>query len=142
MYGLPVMKNHCEQDVSTYIPNLSTFFEGLNNSTNSARESHTTDLQGFFNGLGPIIRIAEQAQIKLDRLIATPFSLFDFFNEREEDLSRILGGMLNPSGTHGQGDAFLRLFLEAVFKVLDKEVKEGFPTRDLCNHYLSGLKTE
>ncbi|MYB33535.1 MAG: hypothetical protein F4X92_00090 [Gammaproteobacteria bacterium] len=104
----------------------------MNNSTNLARESHLSDLQGFFNSLGPIIRIAEQAQLKLDRLVATQFSLFDFFNERAENLSRIFREMLNPAGTNGQGDTFLCLFLEEVFKVLDEEVKEGFPTRDLC----------
>ncbi|MCY4050243.1 MAG: PD-(D/E)XK nuclease family protein [Gammaproteobacteria bacterium] len=98
---------------------------------NSAKKSNTSNLHVFFNGLSPVIRIARQAQRKVDRLAATQFSLFDFFNEQEENLSRIFGEMLKPTGTHGQGDKFLYLFLDEVKKVLDIEVREGFPSTDL-----------
>ena len=95
--------------------------------------SHTTNLQAFFTGLGQVVRIAERAQAELDRRVATRFSLFDFFYERETDLSRVIGGLLDPGGTHGQGDTFLRLFLNEVRGVLNDEVGEHFPTGNLLD---------
>lgn len=95
--------------------------------------SHTTNLQAFFTGLGQVVRIAERAQAELDRRVATRFSLFDFFYERETDLSRVFGGLLDPGGTHGQGDTFLRLFFDEVRSVLNDEVSEHFPTGNLLD---------
>ena len=125
------MKNHSEQDVSAHSATLATFFEGLATRTNLAASSHTADLQAFFTGLGPAVRIAQRAQAELDRRAATRFSLFDFFHERETDLSRVFGGLLDPSGTHGQGDTFLRLFLDEVREVLDGQVRGRFPAGNL-----------
>ena len=125
------MKNHSEQNVSAHPTGLATFFEGLATRTSLAASSHTADLQAFFTGLGPAVRIARRAQAELDRRAATRFSLFDFFRERETDLSRVFGGLLDPSGTHGQGDTFFRLFLDEVRRVLDGEVDGRFPAGKL-----------
>ena len=125
------MKNHAEQDVSAYSTGLSAFFEHLKIETNLAVSSHTADLQAFFTGLGPAVRIAQRAQAELDRRAATRFSLFDFFHERERNLSRVFGGLLDPDGTHGQGDTFLRLFLDELREVLDGEVHGRFPAGNL-----------
>ena len=125
------MKNHSEQDVSAHSIGLSGFFEGLTIETNLAASSHTADLQAFFTGLGPAVRIAQRAQAELDRRAATRFSLFDFFHERETDLSRVFGGLLDPGGTHGQGETFLRLFLDEVREVLDGDVHGRFPAGNL-----------
>ncbi len=127
------MKDHFEQGVSAHRSELSAFFEGLENKKSLVASSHTADLQAFFTGLAPAVRIAQRAQAELDRRAATRFSLFDFFHEREEDLSRVFGGLLDPGGTHGQGDTFLRLFLDEVREVLDGEVKERFPAGNLRN---------
>lgn len=127
------MKNHSEQDVSTHSTGLSAFFENLAIKTDLAACCHTADLQAFFAGLGPAVRIAQRAQAELDRRAATGFSLFDFFHEREEDLSRVFGGLLDPGGTHGQDDTFLRLFLDEVREVLDGEVPGRFPSGNLSN---------
>ena len=125
------MKNHSEQDVSAHPAGLTAFFEGLATETNLAASSHTADLQAFFAGLAPAVRIARRAQAELDRRAATRFSLFDFFHEREEDLSRVFGGLLDPAGTHGQGDTFLRLFLDEVREVIDSDMRERFPAGNL-----------
>ena len=117
--------------MSAHPTGLATFFEGLAIKTNLAASSHTNDLQLFFAGLRPAVRIAQRAQAELDRRAATRFSLFDFFHERETDLSRVFGSLLDPSGTHGQGDTFLRLFLDEVRTVLDGEVDGRFPTGSL-----------
>ena len=125
------MKNHSEQDVPIHSAGLSAFFEGLEINTNLAASSHTADLLTFVTGLGSAVRIAQRAQAELDRRAAPRFSLFDFFHERETDLSRVFGGLLDPSGTHGQGDTFLRLFLDEVRGVLDGEVLGRFPAGNL-----------
>ena len=125
------MKNHSEQVVPTHSTELSAFFEGLTIKTNRAASSHIADLQGFFTSLGPAVLIAQRAQDELDRRVATRFSLFDFFHERETDLSRVLGGLLDPDGTHGQGETFLRLFFDEVREVLDCEVHGLFPAGTL-----------
>ncbi len=125
------MKNRAEQDVQAHSAGLSAFFKSLEIKTNHAEVSHKADLRAFFAGLGPAVRIARRAQAELDRRAATRFSLFDFFNERETDLSRVFGGLLDPEGTHGQGDTFLRLFLDEVREVIDGEVRGQFPAGNL-----------
>ena len=125
------MNDHSEQDVSAHSAGLPAFFEGLAIKMNQAASSRTADLHAFFTGLGSVVRIARHAQAELDRRAATRFSLFDFFREREADLSRVIGGLLDPSGTHGQGDMFLRLFLDEVWEVLDNEVRGHFPAGNL-----------
>ena len=79
-------------------------------------EAHETklkaELTSFFGGLGPAIDIARRAQKEMDRRAATKFSIFDYFRVRETDLSRIFADLLDPSGSHGQGDRFLSLFLK------------------------------
>ena len=81
-------------------------------------EAHRTHLTAFFSGLAPAVEIARRAQREMDRRAATKFSTLDFFRSssdsrvREVHLSRIFGGLLDPSGAHGQGDRFLSLFLK------------------------------
>ena len=63
---------------------------------------------------------ARRTQAELDRVQAPRFSLFSYFNTGELDLSRIFGDLLDPRGTHGQGDVFLRVLLD--------DVRKGAPT--------------
>ena len=68
--------------------------------------------KGFFAGLRSVVSVGQQAQAELDRRAATAFSVCgsQYWNVQETDLSRIFAALLNPAGTHGQGDRFLRLF--------------------------------
>ncbi len=50
---------------------------------------------------------------KLDRQSANRFNVFRWLS-REVTLSSIIRELLDPNGTHGQGDAFLRCFLKIV----------------------------
>ena len=120
-----------EHHSSEHSTRLSAFFRDLDLNTHRVTSSHMADLEGFFGGLGPAVDIARRAQAELDRRAATRFTLFDFFRAWETDLSRIFGGLLDPGGTHGQGEMFLRLFLDEVRKVLDKGVVERFQDEDL-----------
>ena len=75
------------------------------------------ELTGFFAGLTAAVDVAKQAQAKLDRVAATQFSVFSYFEPVvENDLSRIFVDLLCPTGSHGQGDRFLRLFLDMLQK--------------------------
>lgn len=84
-----------------------------------AIQDHKRRLDAFYSGLKPVLRIAEQAQAKLDRHAATAFSVFEYFHDNENALSRIFADLLDPKGRHGQGEAFLSLFLDR----LDLKVK-------------------
>ena len=91
----------CETD-----PRLRDFFGKLD----AAIKTHQAELKSFFAGLGPAVDIAKRAQAELDRIAATQFSIFPYFNMGELDLSRIFADLLDLSGRHGQDDRFLRLF--------------------------------
>ena len=116
---------------------LADFFTGLDSALDRARRTHRADLAAFFAGLGPVVAAARRAQAMLDLKIAPRFSVFlgprradDDFKERETDLSRAFGGLLDPAGTHGQGDVFLRLFLCEIRRSLDDDLRGGFPCSD------------
>ena len=71
-------------------------------------------LKGFFDGLAPAVAVAVQAQKVLDRVAATNFSVFHYFKENENLVYGIFADLLRPDGSHGQGTAFLRLFLQEI----------------------------
>ena len=90
---------------------LSNFFRNLGGEVDDTIDAYEVGLTNFFASLSPAVDIATRAQAELDRIAATRFSVFGYFRERETDLSRIFADLLNPSGSHGQGDSFLRLFV-------------------------------
>jgi hypothetical protein len=44
--------------------------------------------------------------------LAPDFSIFDFLDTRENGLSRVIAWLLDPSGSHAQGERFLIAFIE------------------------------
>ena len=90
---------------------LGDFFRNLGGEVDDSINAYKAGLANFFASLSPAVDIATRAQAELDRIAATRFSVFGYFRERETDLSRIFADLLNPSGIHGQGDSFLRLFV-------------------------------
>lgn len=89
---------------------LSDYFRNLDGEVDASIDAYKVELKNFFASLSPAVDIATRAQAELDRIAATRFSVFGYFRERETDLSRIFADLLNPSGSHGQGDSFLRIF--------------------------------
>ena len=94
-----------------YKTQLRDFFRNLGEEIDDSINVYKVGLTSFFASLSPAVEIATRAQAELDRIAATRFSVFGYFRERETDLSRIFADILNPSGSHGQGDSFLRLFV-------------------------------
>ena len=68
----------------------------------------------FLMGIGAIVEGMRAAQVRVDRIAATGFSVFSYFREDENILSAIFADLLRPNGSHGQGGRFLRLFLEQI----------------------------
>ncbi len=90
---------------------LRNFFRNLGGEVEDSINAYEVGLRSFIASLSPAIDIATRTQAELDRIAATLFSVFGYFRERETDLSRIFADFLNPLGSHGQGDIFLRLFM-------------------------------
>ena len=100
---------------------LQSFFDGLATYLAEEPEAQSKEeeelearLDVFFAGMAPAIAVAVEAQKVLDRVAATNFSMFHYFNEKEIRVSGILADLLRPDGSHGQGTTFLRLFLEEI----------------------------
>jgi hypothetical protein len=58
------------------------------------------------------VQLTERLLCQLDERLATGFNVFDLIKPDENKLSDVLADLLDPKGTHGQGDLFLRLFFE------------------------------
>ena len=69
-------------------------------------------LAGFFNELAPRLETARALDRELDRKLAHRFNVVDYLKRNELGLSRIIADLLDPTGSHGQGELFLRAFLE------------------------------
>ena len=121
------MLNQIENDLEAHRNRLKGFFAGLGREIEDAVEDHENGLRTFFAGLSPVVKYAKRVQEKLDRIAATQFSVFEYFHERETDLSRIFADLLDPAGRHGQGDRFLRLLLDEIHRFLDQTLRSDFP---------------
>lgn len=65
--------------------------------------------------------------------LSPDFSIFDFLDTRENGISRILKWLLDPKGSHAQGDLFLNRFAELIgFERLEGDIhcRTEFPTAD------------
>jgi hypothetical protein len=78
--------------------------------------SESPALRSFFGSLGHRLRVLKEIRAPLDRYLAPRFSVFDYIEPDEVGLSRIIADLLQPAGKHGQGDRFLRAFLDLICK--------------------------
>ena len=120
-FGVSWRQGQAVTDVAATPERLQSLFDGLAAMLAAAREAervpareHEAGLRAFFAGLAPAISVAVEAQRRLDRVAATRFSVFHYFKENENLVSGIFADLLRPDGSHGQGTAFLRLFLEEI----------------------------
>ena len=121
-------QEECRRGLETGLQReLGEFFGGLTPVVRADQkhryrvtEDLKRDLTGMFRLLEPTIAAATVAirvmekreRAEHDRLTGRKFSAFDLVRTQELDLSRIFGGLLDPSGDHSQGDLFLSLLLE------------------------------
>ena len=64
-----------------------------------------------FDNLGQRLRTRRQERATIDRHDAPRFNVFDFIQPKETVLSRVLFFLLDPRGSHGQGEQFLAVLL-------------------------------
>lgn len=93
-----------------------TVNKGTDNPQDSYRER---DVRLFFTGLASSYEVAEAVEAEYCPLVAPDFNVFDYISPDENKLSDIMRDMLDPGGTHGQGRAFLDLFIDLVVKPED-----------------------
>lgn len=74
------------------------------------------ELYQYFNAMQYHLKISKDSRIRLDKELASSFSVFDYISDRETMLSRILADLLNPEGKHGQGKLFINKFLTMLQK--------------------------
>jgi len=60
------------------------------------------------------IAAIREARRRFSTQLAPDFNLFDYLRTDEIGISRIVADLLEPNGSHGQGDVFLRLFATMV----------------------------
>lgn len=68
-------------------------------------------LKPYLTGLDSIIKTVKSIQAIDEPINAYRFNLFNFWYPGENKLSQILTFFLDPKQTHGQGDLFLKVFL-------------------------------
>lgn len=83
---------------------------------------YKNDIQSFFNDLQFRKEVYETFKEKYEPFVAFDFNVFDFIRPDENGLSSIIRELLDPRGSHGQGEAFLRQFLE--IKAFNDHLKE------------------
>ncbi|MBO0613232.1 PDDEXK-like family protein [Thiothrix fructosivorans] len=74
------------------------------------------ELDSFFHDISYRLKIANDTKKLLDKRLASSFSLFPYITPNENRISEIIRDLLDPNGNHGQGDIFLKLFLETIDK--------------------------
>ncbi len=71
-----------------------------------------SSISSFFNDIRFRKKIYKSFKAKYEPFVAFDFNVFDFIRPDENGISNIIRHILDPCGAHGQGDVFLRQFLE------------------------------
>lgn len=78
------------------------------------------ELEQFFDDATYRVELAESMQRRMDLKLATRLNIFKVFEPDENKLSDILADLLDPKGSHGQGN----LFLKGIFQELNLDQSE------------------
>lgn len=99
---------------SKYEIKLDSFIVGLNTILNEHKFSYQTKFLNFFGNLLFRIKLYHQFKTQADRYLSIDFNVFDTIWPNENTLSDIIGNILNEKGTHGQGNIFLKGFINFI----------------------------
>lgn len=69
-------------------------------------------LNSFFSLLKTKVEFVDKVKRNYSRTLASDFNSLDFWKVGENKVSEILTFFLNPNASHGQGDVFLKLFID------------------------------
>lgn len=70
---------------------------------------------GYLDDVSSKKEVIKRKQVEIDKVLSTNFSLFNYLYFGENKLSEIFRDLLDPNGSHGQGELFFNSFLEIVF---------------------------
>ena len=96
------------------------------------------DIQRFFQEVASICAL-EQAQQEERNRKGENYNLFSILNIERYELkhSALIANLLDPKGSHGCGDAFLRAFFEIALKGTAYPFESSIPP-DSCTEYYTG----
>lgn len=115
---------------------LEQFFAAISLKIDSTAVA-PSELHQFFNDVRQQVEKAEEQQRREDLKHATRFNVFDLIEPDENKLSDVIADLLNPKGNHGQGDSFLRLFIEQLGIRSDANVtKNASVRREALTHFI------
>jgi hypothetical protein len=86
------------------------YFEGIKMAIGSQRANFKKTIERYFIDLSFRLRNFNAAKKRMDVYLSSDFNVFKLINPDENKLSDIISDLLDSSGTHGQGDLFLREF--------------------------------
>ena len=99
--------------MNTVVNEIDDFFSGLARLAYDHKANVQRQIEGFFHDLAFRYEIFQIQKREIDRHLASNFNVFDYIvpNRDENRLSDIIANLLDPRGSHGQRDIFLRQFL-------------------------------
>jgi hypothetical protein len=84
-------------------------------------------LENFVGNFQYRMKLLAQTRVHTDRLLATRHNVFEYIEPNENALSDLIRDLLDPAGKHGQGDTFLREFINIM--------KAPVPSWNSCSIY-------
>lgn len=131
--AIPVFQRaNLERFVMAALPHTLT---GLVPATESRRT-----LAHAFADLGSRLKEHRRARAAVYRRAAPRFNLFDFIDPDENVLSDILRFLLDPRGTHGQGELFLSLLLKRLCPDRTFDYRWTILAREALTYTLQGAE--
>jgi hypothetical protein len=106
--------NDLEQRESEWRESKRLFFDHIQATREKWEEGLRLKAGSFFQRYGFLDRVLREARREANRVAALDFSIIDLFWCDESRLSNVIKDLLDPNGTHGQGELFLSLFLSRV----------------------------
>jgi hypothetical protein len=112
-----------------FFADVASRMRGLSCSSVSPR------LKDFFASANRRVNTANKKQCDLEKRLAIGFNVFDLFEPDENKLSDVLEFLLNPDGSHGQQELFLRLLLDRVgLRSSSKRTRNAKVRREVRTH--------
>jgi len=104
-------------------------------------------VKDFLNSLFIEYKVRSKLESELNRRYGKNFNIFEILKIKENQISDMIAELLKPSGFHGQGAVFLKLFLEEIFKKIETqtdkcETEENIILPDLKEKFLTSSKIE
>ena len=103
----------------SYFRSIDRFFKELKDFYSKVQTSYERRLTNFFQPLIFRYQVAKELKKQTDRYLASDFNLIEIIGPDENKLSDIIALLIDPNGTHGQGEVFLEKFLKEIKKQIE-----------------------